>query len=162
MIILADIGSISMLFSKSAYSKSSLWVIPQQVSNRPWLSSHPNSNLRFGLSDNHPNLKLIFSTSSPVTPGEPSRNFFSLFLFFIFHPWQLTKTQAHNLKYHCDVIYPGWLPISQPSLPQSGALLAFTNHTRTLLMKTLQSYFFLRPQTIYSQGWQCKRLRLGT
>ncbi len=148
MTTLAERGGISlvpMLLSKSAYTKSSLWEIPQQVSNKPWLSSHPNSNPRFGLSDNHLKLKLIFSTPSPVTPGGPSRNFFSLFLFFIFHPWQPTKTQAHkahHLKYHRDVIYPGWLPISQPSLPQSGSLLAFTNHTRTLLMKTLQSYLF--------------------
>lgn len=145
MTTLAERGGISlvpMLFSKSAYSKSSLREIPQQVSNKPWVSSHPNSNPRFCLSDNHPKLKLIFTTPSPVTPGGPSRNFFSLFCFSFFILGSSQKTQAHHLKYHCDVIYPGWLPISQLSLPQSGSLLAFTNHTCTLLMKTLQSFFF--------------------
>ncbi len=148
-----------MLLSKSAYTKSSLWEIPQQVFNKPWLSSHPNSNPRFGLSNNHLKLKLIFSTPSPVTQGGQTRNFISHFLFFIFLPWQPTKTQAHkthHLKYHRDVIYPGWLPISQPPLPQSGSRLAFTNHVHLADENPSITFFFLGPQTIYSQGWQCR------
>lgn len=161
MTTLAERGGISlvsMLFSKSAYSKSSLWEIPQQVSNKPWVSSHPNSYPRFCLSDNHPKLKLIFSTPSPVTPGGPSRNFFSYFFcfsFFILGSSQKPKHIKHTIwntivmlsildgcpspNCHCPIRV-------SPGFHKSYAHLADEN----------PSIIFLGPQTIYSQGWQCR------
>lgn len=162
MTTLAERGGISlvpMLFSKSAYSKSSLREIPQQVSNKPWVSSHPNSNPRFCLSDNHPKLKLIFTTPSPVTPGGPSRNFFSLFCFsfFILGSSQKSKHIKHTI----------WNTIVMLSIldgcpsPNCHCLNQGLSWLSQIIRapcwwKPFNHFFFLGPQTIYSQDSQCR------